>query len=154
MYVIYEARRGSTGPPPQTFRAYNLGCLNSCHDSTQVLGAVQIAVGIIAFVSVIAILVVLLVRGEEAGYSVVIAMVILVSTVPVGKFHTCRLNARVRDINTLQNVWAMHALHCELRKANGIVDPVTNCGSIVQVSFQLLLRAGHYLRCMDLVFLH
>jgi H+-transporting ATPase len=50
----------------------------------QVLGAVQIAVGVIAFLSVVAILAVLLARGEEAGYSVVIAMVILVSTVPVG----------------------------------------------------------------------
>ena len=51
----------------------------------QVLGAVQIAVGVIAFLSVIAILAVLLARGEKAGYSVVIAMVILVSTVPVGE---------------------------------------------------------------------
>lgn len=50
----------------------------------QVLGAIQIAVGIVAFLSVIAILAVLLARGEQAGYSVVISIVILVSTVPVG----------------------------------------------------------------------
>ena len=52
----------------------------------QVLGAVQIVIGVIAFLAAAAILVVLLVRGEQVGYSVVIVMVILVSTVPVGGF--------------------------------------------------------------------
>jgi H+-transporting ATPase len=50
----------------------------------QVLCAVQIVIGVIAFLAAAAILIVLLVRGEQAGYSVVIVMVILVSTVPVG----------------------------------------------------------------------
>lgn len=52
----------------------------------QVLGAVQIVIGVIAFLAAAAILIVLLVRGEQVGYSVVIVMVILVSTVPVGGF--------------------------------------------------------------------
>ena len=56
--------------------------------AVQVLGAVQIVIGVIAFASVIVILAVLLARGEKAGYSVVTAFVILVSTVPVGELHS------------------------------------------------------------------
>lgn len=54
----------------------------------QVLGRVQLVLGLISFLGVIVILIVLLARGEEAGYSIVISMVILVSTVPVGEYPT------------------------------------------------------------------
>ena len=68
----------------RAFASRSLPASYSC-GAAQVLGAVQIVVGVIAFASVVVILAVLLARGEQAGYSVVTVFVILVSTVPVGE---------------------------------------------------------------------
>ena len=92
------------------------------------LRAVQLAVAIVAAIFVIAILAVLLARGEEVGYSIVTAMVILVSTVPVGMpvvtmtvlavgaremaKEKAIVNRYVNRIDTLKSQWALvTALH-------------------------------------------
>ena len=50
----------------------------------QVLNRVSLAIAVVAVVGVLIILGALLGRGDSPGYSVVIAFVILVSSVPVG----------------------------------------------------------------------
>lgn len=52
----------------------------------QVLGRVQMVLGIISFFAVIVVLAVLISRGDGVGYSIVISMVLLISAVPVGRF--------------------------------------------------------------------
>lgn len=54
----------------------------------QVLGRVQLVLGLVALLGVVVVLIVLLTRGEEVGYSIVICMVLLIATVPVGKLIT------------------------------------------------------------------
>jgi magnesium-transporting ATPase (P-type) len=62
-----------------------------------VLNQVSIAIAIMAGVTVIIIMAVLLGRGEPAGYSIVICMVIFVAVVPIGMpvraIHMRRLQA-------------------------------------------------------------
>lgn len=50
----------------------------------QVLGRVQRWLGVICFAVVIVLVAVLISRGDGIGYSIVVSMVLLVSTVPVG----------------------------------------------------------------------
>lgn len=50
----------------------------------QVLSRVTLAIGAVALVGVLCIMGALLGRGDAAGYSVVIAFVIMVSSMPVG----------------------------------------------------------------------
>lgn len=51
----------------------------------QILGLVQITIGILSFAGVLVILIVNLKRGEGAEYSIVIFFVLLICCVPVGK---------------------------------------------------------------------
>ena len=50
----------------------------------QVLNRVSLAIAVVAVIGVVIILGALLGRGDSPGYSVVIAFVILVSSVPIG----------------------------------------------------------------------
>lgn len=84
----------------------------------QVLGAVQIVIGIIAFLAAAAILIVLLVRGEQVGYSVVIVMVILVSTVPVGGF--LALSSWILIVKTLKRCF----IHTHIQHTNRLSFPL------------------------------
>lgn len=51
----------------------------------QVLGLVQLTLGIISFIGVLVILIVLLTRGEGTEYSIVTFFVLLICCVPVGE---------------------------------------------------------------------
>ena len=51
----------------------------------QVLGLVQITIGVLSVLGVLVILIVNLTRGEGAEYSIVTFFVLLVCTIPVGK---------------------------------------------------------------------
>lgn len=50
----------------------------------QILGLVQITIGILSFAGVLVILIVNLTRGEGAEYSIVIFFVLLICCIPVG----------------------------------------------------------------------
>lgn len=60
-------------------------CRLSVCSSMQILGLVQVTIGVLSFAGVLVILIINLTRGEGAEYSVVTFFVLLVCCIPVGE---------------------------------------------------------------------